>query len=143
MVRGPASPGIGRYKSPPGVGFSVRETGDESEAAIRGNGLIAAFLSALLPGLGQGFLGRWGRAVLFAIPIAIGAVSGFLLLDMNTFDLIGYAVRPEILRTVLVVNLARANGYPISFLQFFKYGVVISIVTLLISTGYVWLRYFP
>ena len=44
---------------------------------------------------------------------------------------------------VLVVNLARANGYPISFLQFFKYGVVISIVTLLISTGYVWLRYFP
>lgn len=94
------------HKSPPGVGFSVRETGDESEAAIRGNGLIAALLSALLPGLGQGFLGRWGRAVLFAIPVAIGAVSGFVLLDMTTFDLIGYAVRPEVLRTVLVVNLA-------------------------------------
>ena len=72
---------------------------------MRGNGLIAAFLSAIVPGLGQGFLGRWKRAILFAIPVAIALVLGFVLVDMDTFDLIGYAIRPEVLRSVLIVNL--------------------------------------
>ena len=43
---------------------------------------------------------------------------------------------------VIVVSLARASGYPISFVQFLKYGVVISVVTLVVATGYVWLRYY-
>ena len=43
---------------------------------------------------------------------------------------------------VIVVSLARANGYPISFVQFLKYGLVISVVTLVVATGYVWLRYY-
>ena len=42
----------------------------------------------------------------------------------------------------IVVSLARAAGYPISFMHFFKYGVVISAITLLVSTAYLWLRYF-
>ncbi len=42
----------------------------------------------------------------------------------------------------IVVSLARAAGYPISFMHFFKYGAVISVITLLISTAYLWLRYF-
>jgi LCP family protein required for cell wall assembly len=72
---------------------------------MRGNGLIAAFLSAIIPGLGQGFLGRWKRAVLFVIPVGLGAIAGVVLVDMSTFDLIGLAVRPDVLRTVLIVNL--------------------------------------
>ena len=43
---------------------------------------------------------------------------------------------------VIVVNLARAGGYPISFMQFFRYGAVISVLTLLVSTVYLWLRYY-
>ena len=54
----------------------MQRSGDEREAVMRGNGLIAAFLSAIIPGLGQGFLGRWKRAILFVIPIALGAEIG-------------------------------------------------------------------
>jgi Na+/H+ antiporter NhaD/arsenite permease-like protein len=43
---------------------------------------------------------------------------------------------------VLVVALARARGYPISFLGFMKYGIPISIVSMAISTVYMWVRYF-
>ena len=43
---------------------------------------------------------------------------------------------------VIVVNIARARGYPISFMHFLKYGAVISFLTLLVSTAYLWLRYF-
>ena len=57
-------------------------------------------------------------------------------------DLGGNATIVGASANVIVVNLARAAGYPISFMQFFKYGAVISAITLLISTAYVWLRYF-
>ena len=43
---------------------------------------------------------------------------------------------------VVVFTMARARGYPISFFQFFKYGAVISILSLAVSTGYVMLRYY-
>ena len=43
---------------------------------------------------------------------------------------------------VIVVNLARAAGYPISFMQFLRYGAVISVLTLMVSTAYLWLRYY-
>ena len=41
---------------------------------------------------------------------------------------------------VVAINLARSSVHPISFMQFFRYGVVISALTLLVSTGYLWLR---
>ena len=44
---------------------------------------------------------------------------------------------------VIVINLARAGGYPISFVQFLRYGAVISVLTLMVSTVYLWLRYYP
>ena len=59
-------------------------------------------------------------------------------LAMGT-DLGGNATIVGASANVIVVNLARAAGYPISFMHFFKYGVVISANTLLISTAYLWL----
>jgi LCP family protein required for cell wall assembly len=73
---------------------------------VRRNGLIAAFLSALIPGLGQGYLGKWKRALLFAIPIVVGAIFAVWMVDVDTFDLLGYAVRPTVLKTILILNLA-------------------------------------
>lgn len=58
-------------------------------------------------------------------------------------DLGGNATVVGASANVLVVNMARARGHNISFLHFMKYGVMISVVSLLISTGYVWLRYYP
>jgi Na+/H+ antiporter NhaD/arsenite permease-like protein len=42
---------------------------------------------------------------------------------------------------VIVLSLAERAGYKISFVQFMKYGLMVTFVSLLISTGYVWLRY--
>ena len=43
---------------------------------------------------------------------------------------------------VVVVSMARTLGHPISFFRFLRYGIVIGIVTLIISGLYVWLRYY-
>jgi Na+/H+ antiporter NhaD/arsenite permease-like protein len=43
---------------------------------------------------------------------------------------------------VVVITVARAAGYPIGFVKFFKYGFLIGTITLLISSGYILLRYF-
>ncbi len=42
---------------------------------------------------------------------------------------------------VVVANVADRSGYPIRFFEFLRYGAVVVVVSLLISTGYLWLRY--
>ena len=43
---------------------------------------------------------------------------------------------------VIVVGMAEKAGHRISFLKFMAYGVPITFLTVLISMGYVWLRYY-
>ena len=57
-------------------------------------------------------------------------------------DLGGNATLVGASANVFAVTVARSRGYPISFLDFFRYGAVISFLTLLVSTGYVWLRFY-
>jgi Na+/H+ antiporter NhaD/arsenite permease-like protein len=42
---------------------------------------------------------------------------------------------------IVVANLAARDGHPITFGQFFRYGCVVVIASLVISTAYLWLRY--
>ena len=42
---------------------------------------------------------------------------------------------------IVVANLAARDGHPITFMQFFRYGSVVVIASLVISTAYLWLRY--
>ncbi|HJM88805.1 MAG TPA: ArsB/NhaD family transporter [Dehalococcoidia bacterium] len=42
---------------------------------------------------------------------------------------------------VLVANLAARNGHKITFMEFFRYGAVTTVGTILISTAYLWARY--
>ncbi len=42
---------------------------------------------------------------------------------------------------LIVANLATRSGHPISFLKFLRYGLVTAFVSLLIATGYLWVRY--
>ena len=42
---------------------------------------------------------------------------------------------------VVVANLAEKSGHPISFKHFLGYGLVTVVMSLLLATGYVWLRY--
>jgi Na+/H+ antiporter NhaD/arsenite permease-like protein len=42
---------------------------------------------------------------------------------------------------IVVANLAARDGHAITFWQFFRYGTVVVIMSLVISTVYLWLRY--
>ncbi len=42
---------------------------------------------------------------------------------------------------VVVANLAARAGYPLRFFEFFRYGAIVVVESLVISTAYVWLRY--
>lgn len=42
---------------------------------------------------------------------------------------------------VVVANLSEKSGYPISFGLFLRYGAVVTFVSILIASAYVWLRY--
>jgi len=42
---------------------------------------------------------------------------------------------------VVVASLAEKSGHPISFGRFFRYGVITTVMSLLLASGYVWLRY--
>ncbi len=42
---------------------------------------------------------------------------------------------------IVVANQAARAGYPIHFMQFLRYGAVVTLASLAISTVYVWLRY--
>ncbi len=42
---------------------------------------------------------------------------------------------------VILVNLAAREGHPIGFWDFLKYGLLVTVGSLLVSTAYIWLRY--
>lgn len=67
--------------------------------------LAAAVLSAILPGLGQGFNGRGRAALVFAVPSLILIVAAWLLFQNNsTTMLIARAIVPSTLQALLILN---------------------------------------
>ncbi|KUL42676.1 SLC13 family permease [Streptomyces regalis] len=57
-------------------------------------------------------------------------------------DLGGNATAIGASANVVVLGIAERNRQPISFWQFTKYGLVVTVVTVALSMLYVWLRYF-
>ncbi len=57
-------------------------------------------------------------------------------------DLGGNATAVGASANVVILGIAARNGHPISFWTFTKYGLVVAFVTVTISWGYLWLRYF-
>ncbi|MGI8722279.1 MAG: ArsB/NhaD family transporter [Geodermatophilaceae bacterium] len=57
-------------------------------------------------------------------------------------DLGGNATMVGAAANVVVVGIAEKNGYKISFLEFFKYGGLVALVTIALCIPYLWLRYF-
>jgi Na+/H+ antiporter NhaD/arsenite permease-like protein len=57
-------------------------------------------------------------------------------------DLGGNATLIGASANVVVAGIAARNGVPIGFWRFTRYGLVITLATLVVSTLYVWLRYF-
>jgi len=61
--------------------------------------------------------------------LALGACLG------GNLTLVGAAAN------VVVVSLAEKSGNPISFKHFFRYGAIVTTMSLILASGYVWLRY--
>jgi Na+/H+ antiporter NhaD/arsenite permease-like protein len=56
-------------------------------------------------------------------------------------DLGGNATAIGASANVVVISIAKRNGYPISFWQFTKYGTIVTVMTMLVCVPYMWLRY--
>ena len=68
--------------------------------------LAAAALSAILPGLGQGFNRRGQLAALFAIPSAVLLLAGVVLVQVQSpARLVAWIVAPQVLGALLALNL--------------------------------------
>ncbi len=77
-----------------------------TDAAVRPkrSAFAAAFLSFLFPGLGHAYLGRWLRALLWAVIPVLGiAALGGLALSPDRKQTITMLADPEVLRWVLVI----------------------------------------
>ena len=61
--------------------------------------------------------------------LALGACLG------GNFTLVGAAAN------VVVASLAEKSGHPISFALFLRYGAITTVLSLVLASGYVWLRY--
>ena len=57
-------------------------------------------------------------------------------------DLGGNATIVGASANVVVLGIAERNGYKITFLQFFKYGGIVALLTIALCVPYLWLRYF-
>lgn len=57
-------------------------------------------------------------------------------------DLSGNATAVAAAANVVVIGIAARARRPISFWEFTKYGLLVTIVTLLVAWPYVWLRYY-
>ncbi len=61
--------------------------------------------------------------------LALGACLG------GNLTLVGAAAN------VVVASLAEKSGHPISFTHFLRYGAIVTVMSLVLASGYVWLRY--
>jgi LCP family protein required for cell wall assembly len=76
-------------------------------AAIRHSAVVAALLSFLWPGLGQGWVGSGRRALLFAAPMMLFLGLGVLVvLVQGKARALGLLLQPGVLLLLLAVNLA-------------------------------------
>jgi LCP family protein required for cell wall assembly len=73
---------------------------------------VAAFLSFLLPGLGQTSMGRVRRGILFAIPTLAVPILATALFLRGKVAMVGFFLSPGVLEALLAINVAFA-GYHI------------------------------
>lgn len=70
------------------------------------SGIAAAFLGAVLPGLGHGYVGYRRRAVLMAVPLVVLGVGGAVAWSRaSLIDVAAWVVQPNVLIGILAVNV--------------------------------------
>jgi Na+/H+ antiporter NhaD/arsenite permease-like protein len=82
-----------------------------------------------------------------AIPIVQGLIDSGLTGDVLWWSLaLGACLGGNLTivgasANIVVANLAARDGHPITFWQFFRYGFAVVVMSLVVSTVYLWLRY--
>jgi LCP family protein required for cell wall assembly len=88
--------------------------------ASDGRRLFAAVLSAILPGLGQAFNGRWRAALVFGVPSLVLIGVTWLLLQLNSPTmLLARAIVPSNLQVLLILNWVLLGWRMLSALEAF------------------------
>lgn len=112
-----------------------------------GSTLLAAMLILVASGLLSGIVDNIPYVAAMA-PVVAGLTadlgSGQVLwwaLALGA-DLGGNATVVGASANVVVVGISGKSGHPIRFAEFLKYGSLVTAVSILISGGYLWLRYF-
>ena len=76
-------------------------------AAIRHSAVVAALLSFVWPGLGQGWVGSRRRAILFAVPMMLFLGAGLLVMIVQgKARALGLLLQPGVLLLLLALNIA-------------------------------------
>jgi Na+/H+ antiporter NhaD/arsenite permease-like protein len=120
----------------------------EAAAGITGGSDLAASMLILwVSGLLSGFVDNipYVAAMAPVVERLVGEASGSAVLWWSLAlgaDLGGNLTVVGASANVVVVGLARRAGYPISFWEFFKYGSLVTAMSLVVSALYLWVRYF-
>jgi Na+/H+ antiporter NhaD/arsenite permease-like protein len=115
--------------------------------ATGGSPLVATMLILVVSGVLSGFVDNipYVAAMTPVVAGLTGEVGGgnvlWWALALGA-DLGGNATAVGASANVVVVGIAGRAGYPIRFAEFLKYGAVVTAVSIVISAGYLWLRYF-
>ena len=78
---------------------------------------LAATLSFLFPGLGQGYNGRWALASLFALPILLLAILALLVVLSTGSGLLSRLLDARVLVALIVMNLALLGWRVVAIVQ--------------------------
>ena len=81
---------------------------DAMQAVPQRRPWLAAVLSALIPGAGQAYAGRWGRAAVWFAPAMLALIGLIPVSSMRTTDLVGSALSPTVLWSIFTVNALAA-----------------------------------
>lgn len=73
-------------------------------SGVRRSAALAAALSFIFPGLGQGFSGAFARGILLAAPVALLVVGGLVLLGQGSARLVGLLLDPTVVLGLVVLD---------------------------------------
>ena len=121
-----------------------------AEAAARvsgGSTLVAAMLILVVSGGLSGFVDNIPYVAAMTPVVAgltgdLGAGNVLWWALALGADLGGNATVVGASANVVVVGIAGRAGHPIRFLEFLKYGALVTVVSIAVSAAYLWLRYF-
>jgi LCP family protein required for cell wall assembly len=91
--------------------------------------VVAAFLSFLLPGLGQIYAGRLGRGIAMAVPILAVATVTLIVAGTGWSRVLDLLVRTEILVLLLVVNLVLFAYHAVAIVDAHRLAVAVARTT--------------